>query len=302
MRKEQKFDVGYHVITWDLVGQLERAFPCVRAAGFRWFEALLGDSLGDDFARRYLTLGPAGLPPSGSDIQLLHRLGLFARAQSDYGLRVASLFVDAEWINPTIWPFERDKIHAVAHFLKGCGARFLVCGGGPPDREAPHTREEYLSLARGLAEIGAYTRRLGIQTVFHPHIDCFIETREQLDQLMGVLDTKVVGLCIDPTHFTLHGDDPVDVVRTYIDHIHYVHLKDVKGDVRQLKGYDRYLAFCELGTGQIDLVSMVEVLLEHEWDGLAIVELDYSDTPDESCARNARFLTDKLGLQLTISQ
>jgi inosose dehydratase len=77
-----------------------------------------------------------------------------------------------------------------------------------------------------------------------------------------------------------------------------VHLKDCNGDESTLSGYDRYLAFCELGTGHIDLVGIADVLLETGYAGVVTIEQDYSDSPDDSCARNAAYVRDTLGLEL----
>ena len=79
---------------------------------------------------------------------------------------------------------------------------------------------------------------------------------------MAVLDTDVVGLCVDPAHFQLKQSDPVDIFKTYISAIDYVHLKDCTGDETTLTGFDRYLAFCPLGTGVVDLAGIVNVLLD----------------------------------------
>jgi len=300
MTKKQNFEIGYQVITWDLQGQLEEAFPVLAKAGFTWFEALFGDSLSSDFARRNMTLGPLGPPPAISDLEFLRRLALFGRVEEMYGIRLASLYTDAEWTNPKRWPYERDVIQANARFLKGCGAKFLICGGGVAARQKPHTDEEYASFAKVLEEIGAYAQKLGIRMVYHPHIDCFVETREQLDRLVAVLDTDLVGLCIDPAHFEVMGDDSVELVRAHINNINYFHFKDVNGTTETLTGYDRYQAFCELGTGLIDLPRMTETMLENEFDGLVIIELDYSESPVESCERNTKYVTEELGLRLNV--
>jgi len=302
MTREQKFEIGYQVITWDLGVGLEHAFPVLSRLGFKWFEALFGDSLGNDFARRYLTLGHVGPPQVVTDIDMLQRLALFSKAQSEFGLRISSFYCDAEWINPRIWTYERDRMQAIAHLLKGFGCNYFVCGGGPPPANGRlHTDEENKAFARALEEVATFNRVLGLQTVYHPHLDCFIETREQLDQFMGEVDTDLVGLCLDPAHFQANGDDPVDIARTYIDSITYLHYKDIKGDLASLQGKERYDAFCELGQGHIDLVGITEVLLQNDFDGLAIIELDYSNTPDESCERNMEYVTKELGLTLTLN-
>jgi len=302
-RPEQQFEIGYHLNTWDLAGlPLEDAFAFLSGIGFRWFEPLVGDSLGTDFARRHMTLGDQGPPVFMSDTDILRRFALFSRAQEEYGLRLASLYANPEWINPKLWPYELDVMRTVARFLKGHGANILVCGGGPPARERPHSDAEYHAFARAMEQIGAETKKLGIRTVYHPHLDCFIETREQLDRFMSIVDTDLVGLCIDPTHLQIAGSDPVDILRTYIDHVDYVHFKDCKAGAEKLQGYDRYLAFCELGAGVVDLPAMTEILLESGYDGLAIIELDASEkSAEESCRESVEYVTKELGLKLNVA-
>jgi len=296
----QRFSFGYHLITWDLAGEsLNDALAFLAENGIQWFESLLGDSLGTDFARRRMSLGPVRLNPVVRDTDIFTRLALFARAEREHGLRIASLFASAEYINPNMWPYERDMMQTLARFLHGCGARILVCGGGPSQGTEARTAGDYRTFAMRLEEIGHYTDALGIRTVYHPHLDCFIENREQLDRLMDVLDTRVVGLCIDPTHLQISGSDPVDIVATYYDVVNYVHLKDCKGDVRALRGFDRYRSFCELGEGVVDLRGIIEILLQRGYDGIAMIELDYSEKgARESCRQSLDYVTRDLGLHL----
>ena len=115
---------------------------------------------------------------------------------------------------------------------------------------------------------------------------------------MDCLDADLVGLCIDPAHFQVMHDDPVDVFRTYADALAYIHLKDATGDVGPHDGYARYRAFCELGKGVIDLRAICDILLDHEFDGIVVIELDYSPTPNESCVANAVYVRESLGLEL----
>ena len=277
MLKSQKFEIGYHVITWDLEGRIEEAFPFLIEMGFTWFESLLGDTISGDFASRNMTLGHQGLPQTTTDYQMFHRLGLFSWMQEEHGLRVSSLYNTIEITNPIKWPLERHSLMSVARYLKGCGSKILVCGGGPAETEKnPRSEEEWQIFTRHLEEIGAYTNKLGIRTVYHPHLDCFIETHEQLDKFMSMVDTDKVGLCIDPVHPLIKGSDPVEMVRQYVDHIHYLHYKDCEGDIYNLHGKDRYSSFCELGAGHVNLAAMTEILLENDFDGLVIIELDES--------------------------
>jgi|SRR5581483_2204105 len=300
-RKPQKFSFGYQLITWDFgpLERLEHGLAQVAQQGFGYFELLLGDTLGSDFARRWLTLEPISEPEVISDSQIFRRLALVAGAENAHGIRPSSVYADGEWVNPNMWPTELAKIKALTMFLKGCGASILVCGGGPPHLQyGPDAAPSYGEFASKLHTIGGFTASCGIRTVYHPHLDTFVETREQLDRLMDELDTNLVGLCIDPAHFHVKRDDPVDIFRTYASVIDYVHLKNCTGDESTLSGYDRYLAFSDLGTGSIDVAGIISVLLDADYGGIVTVELDYSETPDESCARSAEYIRDALGLEL----
>ena len=220
------------------------------------------------------------------DVELFTRFALFGRAAEEHDMRLASLYINAYWLDRRLWPFERDAIHVITRFLHSCGAPILVCGGGPEETPDGRDPAAYRAFAEQLEEIGRFTSELGIRTVYHPHLDCFIQNREQLDRFMDVVDTDIVGLCIDPAHLVINGSDPVDIVRTYVDAIRYVHFKDCKGDVRSLRGYDRYRSFCELGQGLVDLKGMTDILLGADYEGLIIIELDASEkTGEQSCSR-----------------
>ncbi|TML83851.1 MAG: TIM barrel protein [Actinobacteria bacterium] len=297
----QKFDFGFELIMWDLGGHsVPDALDLLEREGFGWFEALFGDTLGGDYSRRVMTLGPRELPKVVSDVEIFDRMAAFARAHTEREIRLASLFCDGDWLDPQLWPHEFAKAQVLTRFLQSCGSPILVVGGGPPE-DAPREPADYEAFAARLHDIGRFTGELGLRSVYHPHIDTFIETREQLDRLMDVLDTELVGLCVDPAHFQLKRDDPVDIFRTYSAAINYVHLKDVNGDESTLSGLDRYVAFCPLGAGIVDLPGIVNELLDVEYDGLVVVEQDISQQPDEDCLRSTAYIRDELGLRLTAS-
>jgi inosose dehydratase len=297
---EQHFDFGCQLITWDIWGRpLPDAYEFLAAMGFRWVEALAGNSLATDTARRYMPLPGVGVPPALSDTDILARLALLQRVEDFEPLRLAGLFVNATYLDESLWPSERDVFEAVARFLKGCDAPVLVCGGGPNETQLRHSSDVYRRFADRLAEVADRAGGLGLRTVFHPHLDFFIETREQLDRLMEVLDTSRVGLCIDPAHFAMAGSDPVDALRTYIECVQHVHLKDCAEDTSAHTGWDRYLAFRPLGAGGgVDVGGFIQVLLGASYRGLAIIELDVSDQPEDDCRTSVRYLTETLGLEL----
>lgn len=295
-KKTQKFSIGYHANSWDLTGlPLEPALKFLHEQGFGWYEILAFNSLSDQYARKYMQLGYQAPMGVTTDTDLLRRYALLSKVQKDLGIRLSSLYANAIFINPNAWEYELDVLISIARLLKGFGAPVLVLGGGPSVASGcEHTKEEYATFARALEEIGRHTLDMGIHTVYHPHLDTFIETREQLDRLMDVLDTSVAGLCIDPAHLAQTESDPVDVLKTYISAVRYMHLKDTKLD-KSLKGIARYEAFCELGAGVVDLPNLVKVLLDSDYDGLAIVELDASQkTAEQSALESIEYLKNTL--------
>jgi inosose dehydratase len=300
--RQQLFSFGYHLNSWDLVGQrLDAALEFLSAIGFEWFEALVGDSLGERFSREHMTFDNPTPPRDIRDTHMFERFGLFARAQEEFGIRPSSLYVNAEWLNDDVWPHERDLLHTVAAFLRGCEAPVLVCGGGPRARAgSDHAVSEYRLFARRLEEIGAIAVSKDIRLAYHPHLDCFIETGSQLSRLMEEIDPELVGLCIDPAHLVLAGTDPVQVVRDFGDALAYMHFKDSAVDAQTPHGGERYSAFCELGAGSVDFPGIIAVLNDLSYSGVIVIELDVSKkTPEESCRESVTYLREVLGLAVT---
>lgn len=298
----QRFSFGYHLNSWDLGGlELEPGLRFLADSGFGWFEALARNEFSNDFARRFMRSGEVGPPQADNDIPFLARLALFSRVQEELGLRLSSLYCNTELINPATWELEHDSLTAIARLLVGFGSPVLVLGGGPPARPGePHTADDYDAFCRALERIGSTTRELGVTAAYHPHLDTFVETREQLDQVMDRLDADRCGLCVDPAHLVLSGSDPVAVVRDYGAAIRYVHYKDT-GPPDGLVGPARYAAFCELGAGVVDLPGMTDALLASGYDGLAIIELDVSArTAETSALESIAYVRDTLGLELSV--
>jgi inosose dehydratase len=119
-------------------------------------------------------------------------------------------------------------------------------------------------------------------TAFHAHVGTYVETEGELEELLSRVDASLVGVCIDSGHLAYAGADPVAITKRHRARVKHVHLKDV--DERTLAQARRdKLSFREavgkrifvpLGTGMVDLPSMLHELEEASFDGWLVVEQD----------------------------
>jgi len=146
-------------------------------------------------------------------------------------------------------------------------------------------------------------REHGFAPAFHQHVGTWIEHPDDLDRLLEETD---LDLCLDTGHLLLAGGDPVQVAGRWRERLRHVHLKDVRLDVarslagRPLEELWRRGAFCELGTGALDLPAFLAEL--GDYPGWLVVEQDRILEPGESLseataaqARNRSLLRRALG-------
>jgi inosose dehydratase len=170
---------------------------------------------------------------------------------------------------------------------------------GPEQRLADQARATFAAGAELVAR--AVRDRTGVRTVFHHHCASYIETPEEITDLMDRTDRSVLGLCLDTGHLTYAGGDPVAAVTTFGSRIWHVHLKDCSAAVgaraRELQ-WDYHNAvrngvFCELGQGVVNFGGVLDALAQIPFSGWAVVEQDVLPalgTPAASAARNREFI------------
>ena len=141
----------------------------------------------------------------------------------------------------------------------------------------------------------------GLRTVFHHHCASYIETPEEISDLMNRTDPDVLGLCLDTGHLTYAGGDPVAAAREFGSRIWHLHLKDcspsIAGRARaNAWNYNEAVrngVFCELGQGSVNFPAVLEALDRAGFSGWAVVEQDVLPslgTPAASAARNRNFI------------
>lgn len=196
----------------------------------------------------------------------------------------------------------------------GAGGAFIVLSddnASVPERErhagritAGHGLQEpaWATFAAGADRVARAVRdETGLRTVFHPHCGGYVETPQEIAQLMGRTDRSLVGLVLDTGHIIYGGGDPVSVFEQHAERVWHVHFKDCDPNVARdarARGLG-YLAavraqlFGELGTGAVDFVAVRGALTRADYDGWIVVEQDVFPgygTPKESASRNRAFI------------
>lgn len=119
----------------------------------------------------------------------------------------------------------------------------------------------------------------GLIGTFHPHVDCHVQTEEQIERLLN--DTDAV-LCLDTGHHVYGGGEPISFYRKHSDRIPYIHLKDCDLDVKAEMDRNKWSfakavtedIMVEPGKGSIDFAEFHRALEENNYDGWCVVEQD----------------------------
>jgi inosose dehydratase len=149
----------------------------------------------------------------------------------------------------------------------------------------------------------------GLRTVFHHHCAGFVETPDEIEQLLSLTHPERLGLVFDTGHFAFGGGGCGDLTAAldrFAERIWYLHFKDYNpavGQAARTYGWDYFESvrngvFCELGQGCVDFGAVKAWLDRREYDGWIVVEQDVlpgMGQPRESAHRNRAFLR-RLGL------
>lgn len=187
---------------------------------------------------------------------------------------------------------------------QGTPARMAVAGRAD-DPGAPHlSSAQWDAFAERVCACAEVAREHGVQATFHPHAGTWVETRDELEELLRRAPAPLVKLVFDVGHALYGGMDPIDVVRAHPDRIAYVHLKDVDGAVldgvrrERLSFQDgiRRRVFTELGRGLLDIPGLLSALRDIGYGGWLMVEQDSTWLAPAESARASRQYLRSLGL------
>jgi inosose dehydratase len=263
---KKTYSVGYSSITWS--GQDEQAIKDIASLGFKGIQL------------RANTFAKYGENPSALKA-LIDQSGLQLCMFSSGSVEIDPAKVEAS--------IAQHVKHAT--FVKALGGTSIQLTNSLRKKGEKPAEKDLIRLAEVMNEIGAQTKKIGIQATYHNHMDQFGETPEEVELLVNQMDPTKIKLLLDVAHYFQGGGNPAEAVLKYRELIHSLHVKDV----RQTE--PRY-RFVELGQGKVNLLEVFANLDKIKFKGFAIVELDA--VPDAgktpfSCAETSKeFLKDKI--------
>jgi len=272
--------VGHTGITWGIPGDVEQAIRDVSELGYLGFET---------FGRTV--------------IEWNEKRGGFRQLLDRYAIPLGAVYCYNDWIDPA--KAEQDVLEATAEAraVSDLGGQTLVVQAGRRPANG-YTAEQFAALAHALAEVGRRARDLGIQVGLHPHTGTAVETRQDIDTILKMLDPDLVGFAPDTGQIAKGGSDILEVMHTYRSRITHVHLKDWGGRYeRDAAGKEidatGYVNYEPVGNGVLPMPEILDILVEDGFDGWVNVELDGTPRaprpPREAAAMSRRYLGEILG-------
>ena len=168
--------------------------------------------------------------------------------------------------------------------------------------------EEWKKLCDGLNYLGKIAKEeYGISLTYHHHMGTVVQSLEETEKLLSGTDPEYVSLLFDSGHFAYCGEDPVAIIKKYINRIRHIHLKDIRPDVVKrvkdenlsfLKGV-RLGAFTVPGDGCVDFDSIFKTVEESGYEGFMLVEAEQDPAvanPLEYAVKARKFIAEKTGL------
>lgn len=169
------------------------------------------------------------------------------------------------------------------------------------------TEEEWKDLAKGLNKLGKLAKEKNMKVVYHHHMGTGVQTTEEIDKLMEMTDSTLVYLLYDTGHLVFSGEDPIVVLRKYINRIKHVHLKDIREDVVKIVKQKKMSflqavklgAFTVPGDGDIDFKPVFNILAENNYEGWLLVEAEQDPAranPLEYAIKARKYIQEKAAI------
>jgi len=222
-----------------------------------------------------------------------------------YGLKPAPTYMGGDLWKPEAQAPAVEQASRIAKFSREAGVTelYVSAGGsrtfvgsrglnrmqvaGRVQPEDSMSDAEFTQLTETLNRAGEAALAEGVRLCYHNHCASVIETRDEIERMLSLVDRGLVFLGPDTGHMAWGGTDVVDFFREHVDSILTVHLKDIDPSVMaegRQKEWDygvcrEHGIYTELGRGFVDFPGMMKVLKDANYDGWLLAETDVTQLP-----------------------
>jgi len=260
--KKSGLQIGYSAITWG--GNDAQAIKDISALGYRGIQ-LRANAFGPYRAR------PSELKALLDEAKL--QLCMFSSGNVD--------------IDPAKEQSTIDQHVAHASFVKALGGSSIQLTNSARPKDRLPTTEELKRLAEVMNKIGQQTADLGVQAMYHNHMNQLGETPEEVEVIVQTMNPKYMRLLLDIAHYRQGGGQPEKAVLQYRDMLSALHLKDTMSPLADKPNDPKAYKFVELGRGNVNVPAVFKALDTISFKGWGIVELDGVPEKDKSAAQCA---------------
>jgi len=190
----------------------------------------------------------------------------------DVAIRTAKLMADAGY--PDAFIVLADD---------NCSVEQRTLNAGRVTPEMGLSKLEWQIFAEGANLVADEVKaKTGLRTVFHHHCAGYVETPDEVDQLLALTDPSLLGLVLDMGHYQFGGGDPLAALKKHKNRIWHIHFKDCHPEIAaksRTEGWDYFQSvgngvFCELGKGGVNFPGIAEELVKQQYSGWITVEQD----------------------------
>lgn len=210
---------------------------------------------------------------------------------------------DSNIISAHIFPLNTDheKMKPILNYHREIGTKYIV-----QSLDFYKDKDEVLRKAEDLNRIGKVCNDYGMQLLYHNHFHEFQHFGNEtiFELLMSNADSELVKIELD-TFWAMRGEqDPVSLLKKYGKRVRLIHQKDfTKGyedelnllkSVEESDDYvdmDRFLrdfskeSFTEIGTGIMDIQSIINAAIDFCESEYIVLEQDFSQNDEIESVR-----------------
>jgi inosose dehydratase len=260
--KKSGLQIGYSAITWG--GNDAQAIKDISGLGFKGIQL------------RANAFGPYRAKPSELKAML-----------DAANLQLCMFSSGNVEVDPAKEQSTIDQHVAHASFVKALGGSALQLTNSLRKNGQAPTTEELKRLTEVMNKIGQQTSDLGVQAMYHNHMNQWGETPEEVDVIVQAMNPKYMRLLLDIAHYRQGGGQPEKAVLQYRDILSALHLKDTMSPLPDKPENPKAYRFVELGRGNVNVPGVFQALDKIKFKGWGVIELDGVPEKDKTPAQCA---------------